>query len=268
MELLILRKFLKHNIQLFAVLRSLGIYSIRNRVNLKNIGTEPLVIKEEPFLEGPGKAAYFISSAGFFSCKRRHVAQTGGSLRGPGVVQTPGRGNLRASLVVPTSTGVSAEAPLLGEGVEETEKAAALELAPSPFDFGEQSLSLNGKPQQFTIEHVGGGAPVKIETVKLGGPEPVEFAIVEPKACIGVELALGKTCTVEVLFVPFSEGKKEATLEVEAEAGALKASSKLSGTGVEGKPVIEPGEWNFGEVKVGGGSARSHSNSRIKDPAR
>lgn len=31
-ELLILRKFLKHNIQLLAVLRSLGIYSIRNRL--------------------------------------------------------------------------------------------------------------------------------------------------------------------------------------------------------------------------------------------
>ncbi len=31
-KLLILRKFLKHNIQFLTVLRSLGIYSIRNRL--------------------------------------------------------------------------------------------------------------------------------------------------------------------------------------------------------------------------------------------
>ena len=166
-------------------------------------------------------------------------------------------GTYEAELVVSTN-GVSEsggiyESKLLGVA----EKAPALELTPNPFDFGEQAWDTGGEPRPFTIERVGGGGPVKIKTVKTSGPE---FKIVEPKACIGVELALGKTCTVEVRFIPAGEGKKEATLEVEAEAGeagVLEATSKLSGTGVEFGPFSFPREWDFGEIKVGNSSAKA-----------
>ena len=226
---------------------------------LESTGTEPLIVKEDPVIEGPGGAAYVISNSGAFSCEKGQTVKPGQACGISVSFKPPAVGTYEAELLVSTNgaseSGGVYESKLLGIAKEEEEKAAALELTPNPFSFGEQLVGAGGsEPQPFTIEHVGGGGPVKIKSVQLSGPE---FEIVEPKACLGVELALGKACTVEVRFKPVSVGKKEATLEVEAEggeAGFLEASSKLSGTGVQGKPVVVPGEWKFGEVKVGSGS--------------
>ena len=74
------------------------------------------------------------------------------------------------------------------------------------------------------------GKPLAISSIKIDGQNPTSFS--QTNNC-GKSLGVGKSCTVDVKFVPTSPGLKQATLIVRNSHGnLLTVPVSLSGTGV------------------------------------
>lgn len=137
---------------------------------------------------------------------------------------------------------------------------AAPNVAPSPaaLQYGEVDLHYGGSPQQtVTISQIAlGEPPTVVESVSVVGAEASSFQVTSD-GCSGAELENGKSCSVEVAFLPGSQPgahaaalellTSEGPIEVPLSASAITGTLSASPVSFSPIPFTAPGSHNEGE---------------------
>jgi hypothetical protein len=102
----------------------------------------------------------------------------------------------------------------------------SLSATPNPVEFGAVAVGFASDPAVVTVSN-GGGAAGLIQT-SLGGAHPDDFWV-RTNDCVGVTLAVGANCGIEVLLIPRGGGIRTATLTIRS--GSSVVNVTLSGVG-------------------------------------
>jgi hypothetical protein len=126
---------------------------------------------------------------------------------------------------------------------------ALLRVGPGQVEFAEQALRVAGPAAIVTLANVG-GAPLRVRSVKIEGPNAAEFTLGENQ-CSERELGPGEACTIKLTFIPQASGMRVATLAIAAGTSTA-ATVSVQGRGAESvaavatppldKPKPPPGE--------------------------
>jgi len=135
--------------------------------------------------------------------------------------QPTSTGNKTAVLEVSSNAGKK-NAMLAGTGV-----TSAFTLSVSKLSFGRVARNSTSSAQTVRLTNTGKGL-LPLTGISLGGSHPGQFA--QTHTC-GVQVAVGGSCSISVVFRPTSTGSKSASLRVTAAGGASARTVSLSGTG-------------------------------------
>jgi 6-phosphogluconolactonase len=102
---------------------------------------------------------------------------------------------------------------------------SVLTLTPRSLDFGDLPINTSSAAQSVTVTNTS-AKPVAITSIALRGTAPGQFSFTSD---CGKSLAAYRTCTLEAIFKPTTEGAKTAFLDVNGGGGGR--SVKLTGTG-------------------------------------
>jgi hypothetical protein len=147
---------------------------------------------------------------------------------------------LAAAANVPTGDGRIGElrAGTYGRGLWQTPlltastlTQAALTLSATSFTFGPQQVGTQSAAQILTLTS-SGSAPVTFSTLAITG----DFT--ETDDCAGQTLAVGSTCTVEIVFAPAATGALSGTLTLYANVPGGQATVALNGTGTAPAAIV------------------------------
>jgi hypothetical protein len=97
----------------------------------------------------------------------------------------------------------------------------------SKLSFGRVARNSTSSAQTVRLTNTGKGL-LPLTGISLGGSHPGQFA--QTHTC-GVQVAVGGSCSISVVFRPTSTGSKSASLRVTAAGGASARTVSLSGTG-------------------------------------
>jgi hypothetical protein len=111
-----------------------------------------------------------------------------------------------------------------------------LRVTPAQVEFGEQPLRVAGPASVVTLAN-GGGAPLRVRSVKIEGPNAAEFTLGESQ-CNERNLDPGESCSVNVTFIPRASGMRVATLAIAAEGTSTAAAVSVQGRGVESVAAV------------------------------
>jgi hypothetical protein len=100
-----------------------------------------------------------------------------------------------------------------------------LTLAPRSLGFGNQPINASSAAKWVTVTNTSAKV-VAITGIALRGTAPGQFTFIDD---CGKSLAAYRTCTLEAIFRPITEGAKTAFLDVNGGGGGR--SVKLTGTG-------------------------------------
>ena len=140
---------------------------------------------------------------------------------------------------------------------------AAARLDPPSIEFGDVELGRRSAARELTL--TAGSQALRIRSISAHTSVfPVAHSCPE-------SLAPSARCTIRVSFVPVADGRRDATLEVAAEAAPL--TSELGGTGLEATEEravsLAPSTASFGQTEVGGRpSVRNLTLSAGSEPRR
>ena len=95
-----------------------------------------------------------------------------------------------------------------------------------------------------------GTASLTVSAATLAGKDAAELAIAS-NGCLGLALALGSSCTINVEFTPATVGAKTAELHVVDDAAGSPHILPISGTGTSPVPVLSGSSLTFGPQAVG-----------------
>ncbi len=102
-------------------------------------------------------------------------------------------------------------------------------LSRASLDFGTQALYHPSPAQSITITNTG-EADLNITNFSMTGTGVADYTV-DGRACFGISVPVGRSCTVSVSFSPQSTGVRSATLNVMSNAVVTTAGVQLSGTG-------------------------------------
>jgi hypothetical protein len=120
-------------------------------------------------------------------------------------------------------------------------------LSPTPVTFGPRAVGTTSPPQKIILKN-GQSASLSINSLLVGGTDPGDFG--QTNNC-GSNLAVGASCSINVVFAPAAVGNRSATLSVSDGATNSPQTILLSGTGIA--PVtLSSTSLNFGTVLIGG----------------
>jgi hypothetical protein len=100
-------------------------------------------------------------------------------------------------------------------------------LDPASLAFGSQPRNTDSTPQAVVVTNTG-TVQLPITSVTLNGQNPGQF--LRTSNCVS-PIAVGGSCTIDVVFRPTSAGNKTANLNVIAGGGGGIQTTALSGTG-------------------------------------
>jgi hypothetical protein len=182
-----------------------------------------------------------ISVSGDFSQTNscHFVLPTGGSCTIQ-VIFNPTAGGLRSGVVNVSSGTNTATATVSGQG-----GVATAVLSPTALDFGNQPVSTNSAQKSVTLTN-GGNIPLVISGISVTG----DFA--QTDSC-PASLNPGASCTISVVFTPFTLGSRAGALVVSGNAAT--ASAGLAGVGTARLLSASPGSLTFLAQLVGTTSA-------------
>jgi streptogramin lyase len=178
-----------------------------------------------------------------------------------------GTGTRSATVAVPVNDNAAPHTAILtGVG-----QAVAPTFGPPNAAFGPAFIHQVTRPVNFSLTNVT-GAPVTVNSVTLGQPNPHDF-IIGSDTCTGATVPDSGSCTVSVSFDPTTIGPRSSNLTVVANGVTLRSSS-LSGTGVAAPPGSNPGKgywevasdggiFNFGSAKFFGSTGSIKLNKPI-----
>jgi hypothetical protein len=126
---------------------------------------------------------------------------------------------------------------------------ASVSLTPTSLSFGNQALKQTSKAQSVTFKNTG-SAPVQIYSLSVTGTDKGDFT--GDQSCRAA-VPPGISCIAAVTFTPAALGSRSAVLDISDSAPGSPQAVKLSGTGVEPKPIatFSPTSVSFGNVKLG-----------------
>ena len=123
-------------------------------------------------------------------------------------------------------------------------------LAPGSLDFGSQAVSVMSASQSVTLSNSGG--PLTVASVAIIGSNSTDFS--ETNDCTSSDaLAAGKSCTINVTFMPSDGGPRTATLTVTDDAGGAAGSTQtatLNGTGIQATAILSASSLSFSNQAV------------------
>jgi hypothetical protein len=131
-------------------------------------------------------------------------------------------GSANSTLAINVAGGATRQTVALsGTGV-----APTYSVAPGSLAFGNQTVNLASTPMSVTLTNTG-SASVPITSITLPTPSPFS----QSNTC-GSAIAVGGSCTINVVFTPTAAGSATATLSINGGGGAATMTVALSGTGV------------------------------------
>jgi Tol biopolymer transport system component len=147
----------------------------------------------------------FVVTGG--SCQTGLPVPPGGSCRVQVMLLPTELGPLTGSLTVSEFgfNGTSVQSNLFGAGGD-----AVLDPSPAAADMGTLIVGQSSQPMSFSISNVGFG-PTSVAGIAVRGDHPKDFAVVS-SGCQGATLAIGKVCSVDVVFTPKAAGHRTATI--------------------------------------------------------
>jgi hypothetical protein len=115
-------------------------------------------------------------------------------------------------------------------------------LSPTSMAFGNQLTNIASAPKSVTLTNTGTVA-LPIASITLSTPSPQPFS--QTNTC-GTSVAVGATCTINVVFNPTSAGSTMATLSVNVGNGIAAQTVALSGSGIVPTYQVSPTSVAFG----------------------
>jgi hypothetical protein len=121
-------------------------------------------------------------------------------------------GQVSAFLAVDPGDAATAQAELIGVGIVGT-----MQITPMVHVFDAIADGATSTAQQFEVENVGDSAS-GVLTTETTGADAMAFEIVA-NDCAGIDLVVGATCNVSVVFHAMGAAERRATLEVRSASG-------------------------------------------------
>ena len=230
--------------------QTVGVASSPMQITVTNGNSTSAVISLS--MGGVNASEFSIKTARSFS-----VAAGGtGSIS---VVFTPQATGARSALIIVSDdTGAPGHYVTL-QGTGGT-SAPAVQLAPVPLAFGDQSVGTNSTPRSLTVTNTG-NANLQITSVAIGGTNSGDFAFAPPFApptpASPVNVAVNASTTIPVIFTPTATGGRSASLVITDNANDSPQSAALTGNGTPGTlpPVaVTPSSITFPDQTVGNSS--------------
>jgi hypothetical protein len=134
-----------------------------------------------------------------------------------------------------------------GRGVDARAGSAQIRFSPSPVDFGAQAVGARSGPLGAYLANVG-TAPFTPSALVINGPAAYDYSALssgDPGDCaVGVAVAPGSSCRMNLYFQPQQAGERDASLVVDAPQLASLAILAIAGTGTTSSgastvPVVE-----------------------------
>jgi hypothetical protein len=152
-------------------------------------------------------------------------------------------------------TNHSGSTGTLSGGQQVNAQPAEISVTPSSINFGTVHL-LDLQDQNVTVKNIG-TSPVTFTSISLtlgSGTNRRDFTWVNlcPKT-----LAVGRSCTVNLVFFAGNVGSLSATLNINDNAAGSPQQVGLSATVINPRASFNPGSLNFGTVQVGHSSTKN-----------
>ena len=216
-----------------------GSSSAAQTVTLSNTGTAPLEV-----LTIAAASAPFAVAGGSCGTTPFNLA-AGGDCTITYTFSPTVTGAATQSLAV-TSDALSSpdSIDLSGNGIQ-----PALLIAPSPLDFGDVEVGSSSAEQLVTLTNTG----TAVLTISAVDAASGVFATTASGSCgaVPITIAVGADCTISYTFSPIAVGPEAQSLAVTSDAPSSPDSIDLSGNGIQGTLVINPGLLDFGDQLVG-----------------
>jgi hypothetical protein len=136
-----------------------------------------------------------------------------------------------------TSTG-SQLVTFYGRGIDASAGSATLEIAPSPLDFGAQTVGAMAPVRLLTLRNVG-TASLRFTALVLNGPAAYDYDF-SGNCYVGMSLGAGRSCQLAFTFTPAAPGTRPAQLNIDAPELARLATVAVRGTGAVPIPAAAP----------------------------
>ena len=208
---------------------SVSAYAINNTTGaLSKVSGSPFpaVFQAQSVTVDPsGRFAYVANEGGGGSVSAYTINSSSGALKAVSGSPFPDGG-------APLSVAIAGQAVA----------TSVLTLAPRSLDFGDLPIHTSSAAQSVTMTNTSAKV-VAITSIALRGTAPGQFAFTDD---CGKSLAAYRTCTLEAIFRPATEGAKTAFLDVNGGGGARSVKLTGTGTGTGSNPWV--GSWD-GKVK-------------------
>lgn len=123
---------------------------------------------------------------------------------------------------------------------QQTSPPPSVNLNPYNIEFKDQVVKQTSKPQRITLTNTG-GKPLYINSVTIVDDERDDFALTSD-TCTGSTIAAGKSCVIDVSFIPSATGKRKSTLTITDNAVDSPQRVVLSGSGINSAAVPPSGK--------------------------
>ena len=115
----------------------------------------------------------------------------------------------------------------------------SVNVTPGSLEFGNQVIKRASKPKRVTVTNTGGKG-LYINSVVLGGDNAGDFVLTQD-TCTGATLGAQKSCVIDVVFTPYANEHRKATITFTDNAPNSPQSITVSGDGINSVNV-PPGE--------------------------
>jgi hypothetical protein len=217
--------------------QQLGTTSPTQTVTVKNISSSNVTVSGAALDAATGSPGDFkIASS---TCVGASLARDASCTINVAFAPTPTTpvGTRTAALLVSTSASAKPERVALSGSAAAVGTAPQVAVSPAgPIDFGTTRIGTPTGAQAVTIQNTG-TADLNVSKVALAGADATDFTA--QNNCVGVAVAPGNTCTVNVVFSPqVTAGQKNATLQITDDATGSPRTVSLTGLAAAGITTV------------------------------
>jgi Abnormal spindle-like microcephaly-assoc'd, ASPM-SPD-2-Hydin len=217
--------------------QQLGTTSSTQAVTIKNISSSNVTVSSAALDAATGTPGDFKIAGG--TCVGASLARDASCTVNVAFAPTATSavGTHTAALVVSTSASANPERVQLSGSAAAVGTAPAVSVSPAgPIDFGTTRIGTPTGAQAVTIQNTG-TADLNVSKVALAGTDATDFTA--QNSCVGVAVAPGNTCTVNVVFQPqLTSGQKTATLQITDDASGSPRVVSLTGLAAAGITTV------------------------------
>jgi surface antigen len=215
--------------------QQLGTTSPTQAVTVKNISSSNVTVSAAALDATTGNPEDFKIAGG--TCVGASLARDASCTINVAFAPTATVGTRTAALLVSTSASAKPERVALSGSAAAVGTAPQVGVSPAgPIDFGSTRIGTPTGAQAVTIQNTG-TADLNVSKVALAGANASDFTT--QSTCVGVAVARGNTCTVNVVFSPqVTAGQKNATLQITDDAAGSPRVVNLTGLATAGLTTV------------------------------